>query len=249
MTSRATQTVQDTLAESLRGAARAFAPGDQVAPCTVLWLDPERLWEPVIPALRATIPELFVLGPYAAVDRTGPALWLRCVEARTVADAPPEGTNPIFYLPGVSRERLKDLESISSDLAPLAEIQFRGIVWLHPNGKEWTPLAFLLIGDAASFVSWCYSPHPRPPPAARRCSSVLRPESSTDTLHHLRSRRLCLIRCQVRQVARVRHLPASPTLHRLMVRGRACRAISRSSCQAPAPMQPGPWSPRASECW
>jgi hypothetical protein len=46
MTSRATQTVQDALAESVRGAARAFAPGDQVAPCAVLWLDPERIWEP-----------------------------------------------------------------------------------------------------------------------------------------------------------------------------------------------------------
>ncbi len=72
MTSRATQTVQDTLAESLRGAVRAFAPGDQVAPCAVLWLDPERLWEPVIPALLGTIPELFLLGAYAPVDRSGP---------------------------------------------------------------------------------------------------------------------------------------------------------------------------------
>jgi hypothetical protein len=144
MTSRATQTVQDTLAESLRGAARAFAPGDQVAPCAVLWLDPERLWEPVVPALRATIPELFVLGSYAPADGSGPALWLRCVEARTVAEAPPAGTTPAFYLPGVSRERIKDLETITAGLAPLAEIQFRGIVWLHSNGKEWTPLAFLL---------------------------------------------------------------------------------------------------------
>ena len=105
MTSRATQTVQDALAESVRGAARAFAPGDQVAPCAVLWLDPERLWEPVVPALRATIPELFVLGSYAPADRGGPALWLRCVEARTVAEAPPAETPPIFYLPGVSRRK------------------------------------------------------------------------------------------------------------------------------------------------
>jgi hypothetical protein len=30
------------------------------------------------------------------------------------------------------------------ELAPLVELQFRGAVWLHVNGKEWTPNAFLV---------------------------------------------------------------------------------------------------------
>ncbi len=137
-------TVGEALTLALRGAARAFAPGDQEAPCAVLWLDPDRLWEPVIPELRKAMPELFLLGPYAPADRSGPALWLRCIEGRTVDGAPPAGTTSVFYLPGVSREQLKDLETITAVLAPLAEMQFRGILWLHINGKEWTPLAFLL---------------------------------------------------------------------------------------------------------
>jgi hypothetical protein len=109
----------------------------------VLWLDPDRLWEAVIPDLRKIMPELFVLGTYAPAERTGPALWLRCVEARAVPQAPPADVTPVFYLPGIRREDFKNLESISSVLAPLADLQFRGTLWLHPNGKEWTPLAFL----------------------------------------------------------------------------------------------------------
>ena len=53
------------LAAALRNMAHAFAPGDQVAPCAVLWTDPERLWEAVVPQLQAITPELFALGDYA----------------------------------------------------------------------------------------------------------------------------------------------------------------------------------------
>lgn len=138
------ETVAEALAGVLRRAARAYAPGDQAPPCAVLWLDPDRQWETVIPALRPRIPELFVLGPYVSTERSGPALWLRCVEARTVPEAPPAGPTPVFYLPGVSREELRGVEHVPPSLVPLAETQFRGTVWLHPNGKEWTPLGFLL---------------------------------------------------------------------------------------------------------
>lgn len=139
-------TVEGALVEVLRGLSRAYAPGDQVAPCAVLWMDPERLWETVIPEIAKSIQEFFVLGAYAPAERRGPALWLRCVEARTAPEAPAAGTTPIFYLPNVKWDQLKDLETITSDLAPLAEMQFRGALWLHPNGKEWTPLAFLISG-------------------------------------------------------------------------------------------------------
>ena len=51
---------------AIRTAAQAYAAGDQVAPCAVLWPDPERLWESVMPELQTMLPEMFLLGNYAA---------------------------------------------------------------------------------------------------------------------------------------------------------------------------------------
>jgi len=129
---------------TLKTAALAYAAGDQVAPCAVLWPDPERLWECVMPELKQMMPELFQLGSYARTKRTGPALWLRCIEARMVEGAPSAGTVPIFYLPGISREQLRAAEDCPKELAALVELQYRGVTWLHVNGKEWTPYAFLV---------------------------------------------------------------------------------------------------------
>ncbi len=139
-----TPTFAQHLAATLRTAAGAYAAGDQVAPCAVLWTDPERLWESVLPQMQAMLPELFVLGSYARDKRVGPALWLRCIEARLVDGAPPLGTTPILYLPGVSREKLRTAEDCPPELAALVELQYRGAMWLHVNGKEWTPYAFLI---------------------------------------------------------------------------------------------------------
>ena len=85
-----------------------------------------------------------MLGSYAPEQRTGPALWLRCIEARVVDGAPPAGTTPILYLPGISREQLRAAEDCPPELAALVELQYRGAMWLHVNGKEWTPYAFLV---------------------------------------------------------------------------------------------------------
>jgi hypothetical protein len=137
-------TLAEHLAAALRTAAQAFAAGDQVAPCAVLWPDPERLWECIMPELQPMLPELFLLGSYAPERRTGPALWLRCIEARVVEGAPSAGTTPIFYLPGISREKLRAAEDCPQELAALVELQYRGMMWLHVNGKEWTPYAFLI---------------------------------------------------------------------------------------------------------
>jgi len=137
-------TLAEQLIATLRKAAQAYAAGDQVAPCAVLWPDPECLWESVIPELRAMLPELFVLGRYAPEKRTGPALWLRCIEARLVEGAPANETAPIFYLPGVSREMLRVAEECPQELVALVDLQYRGMMCLHVNGKEWTPCAFLI---------------------------------------------------------------------------------------------------------
>src|SRR5690348_11621457 len=116
------QTLGKYLAATLRTAAQAYATGDQVAPCAVLWPDPERLWESVMPELQPMLPELVVLGSYAPAVRTGPAVWLRCVEARVIEGAPIAETTPIFYLPGVSREKLRAAEDCPPELAALVEL-------------------------------------------------------------------------------------------------------------------------------
>ena len=138
------ETLGQRLAAALRTTAESFAAGDQVEPCGVLWADPERLWRPVLGELQAVLPELFQLGDYAPERRIGPALWLRCIVARTVAGGPPPGTTPILYLPGISREQLRAAEECLQELSPLVELQYRGALWLHVNGKEWTPYAFLV---------------------------------------------------------------------------------------------------------
>jgi hypothetical protein len=140
------QTVAQSIAASLKATAHAYAAGDQVAPCAVLWPDPERLWEPVIPELQVLVPELFVLGAFAPELRTGPALWLRCIEARVIDGAPQQGTTPIFYLPGVSQERLRAAEDCPPSLSPLVETQYRGVTFVQSATREWTPYSLLVSG-------------------------------------------------------------------------------------------------------
>jgi hypothetical protein len=137
-------TVANELASGLRALAQAYTAGDQVAPYAVLWPDPDRSWERAVPVLQKLLPELYVLGTYSPDKRSGPALWLRCIEARIVEGAPPAGTVPIFYLPGLSRESMRASEDSPGEIAPLIELQYRGVAWIHPNGKEWTPFAYLI---------------------------------------------------------------------------------------------------------
>ncbi len=116
----------------------------QVAPVCILWPDRDRQWEAVIPRLQNEMPELLVLGDYDPERKTGPAIWLRCVIARKVDDIPfSEDLTPILYLPGVSRQDLRAVESCSEYLKPLAELQYRGVIWSQVNAKDWTILAFL----------------------------------------------------------------------------------------------------------
>ena len=68
------QTVGQQLVAALRAVAQAYAPGDQVAPCAVLWPDPDRLWADVVPALQPSLPELYQLGSYDPQRRSGPEI-------------------------------------------------------------------------------------------------------------------------------------------------------------------------------
>lgn len=135
-------TVGDELVQRVREAG-AFASGDQAKPAAILWPDGEKRWLGILSELKSLLPELYSLGAYAPGDRSGPAIWLRCVEAGTEKPEPPVDRIPIFYLPGVSRPQLRAVEDCPVELETLVELQFRGSVWSHPNGRDWTPLALL----------------------------------------------------------------------------------------------------------
>lgn len=68
----------------------------------------ENQWQPVADRLREMIPELLVLGDHAPAERRGPAIWIKCMLARTLEEADwPTTAVPIIYLPGVSRADLR----------------------------------------------------------------------------------------------------------------------------------------------
>jgi len=134
-------TVHAALLDALRSAT-SHNRSDGVPPTAVLWTDRERHWETVIPHLRSELP-LLTLGPYDPDKLTGPAIWLRCAMAGTLAEVElPDGT-PVIYLPGVGRADLRAVEDCPKELQPLAELQYRGVLFSHPNGRDWTPAAFL----------------------------------------------------------------------------------------------------------
>lgn len=121
-----------------------FNPDVQVAPACILWPDKDRQWEAIIPRLQDELGELFILGDYHPEKRIGPAIWLRCVIANKISDLVlPVGCVPILYLPGVSRQDLRAIEACPEELKPLAELQYRGVIWSQANAKDWTIMAFL----------------------------------------------------------------------------------------------------------
>lgn len=135
--------VIEKLIQSVRDAA-VHNPDVQAAPRCVLWPDGDHQWEPIMPRLRAELPQLFVLGDYDPAKRTGPAVWLRCVIANKAPQVEfPAGTTPILYLPGVSRQDLRAVETCPDHLKPLAELQYSGVIWSQVNAKDWTILAYL----------------------------------------------------------------------------------------------------------
>jgi hypothetical protein len=104
--------------------------------------------------LQPMLPELFLLGSYAPEKRTGPALWLRCIEARVVEGAPSAGTTPILYLPGISREKLRTAEDCPQELAALSQLQGRRLDSEFFNGlvaPDATGLLLRWLSDPEAF--------------------------------------------------------------------------------------------------
>ena len=125
--------------------AATYNERSRVAPAAVLWPDENEEWTRLLPHLRERFPQLLTLGEYDPEKKSGPAIWLKCMIARTLnaADWPEEET-PILYLPGVSRQDLRAIERCREEIKPLAELQYRGVMWNQTNGRDWTVRAFLM---------------------------------------------------------------------------------------------------------
>ncbi len=134
-------TVLDALSDYLR--ARDTARDGEARPAAILWTDPRREWTPAIERLQQALPELLVLGDHAPDRRTGPAIWLRCVVDGTITGVVPEGSTPIILLPGVGRQDLQAGQESGELVRPLAELMYRGTMWLQHNGSDWTAKSFL----------------------------------------------------------------------------------------------------------
>lgn len=157
--------VRAVVAKALRDAA-AFNAGANSAPAAVLWVDPDRAWEPVIRSLQEAVP-ILVLGEYTPAIAQGPALWLRAVlAAPDSAQLPPhlaerdERSPWVIYLPGISRGAVVEASALDDSLAPLTEVAIRSNWWPSALGQTpWTPHSFLaskqgagldLAGDTAT---------------------------------------------------------------------------------------------------
>jgi len=74
----------DSLEQSLEVCA---TPADgEVRPVAVLWPDSDRQWAELVAKPMSIRAPIFVLGPYDPKTRTGPAVWLRCVVDKVLAD-------------------------------------------------------------------------------------------------------------------------------------------------------------------
>ena len=135
-------TLLDALIASIVEAGH-YSQNDQIAPVVVLWPDETRQWEQLLPELRQRLP-LLTLGEYDPDKRTGPAYWIRCMISRSLPDDQlPNDVIPIIYLPGFGKHDLRAIEECPADLQPLAELQYRGSLWIHRNGRDWTVAGFL----------------------------------------------------------------------------------------------------------
>ena len=134
-------TVLDKIVVALDGALD-FDPNVVAAPIAILWPDEGRQWETAVSELQQRR-RVVRYGAFDAAQHQGPAYWLRCVIAATVElDGLLDGF-PIVYLPGISRDTMRALDTLAPDLAPLGALQHRCQWFSHPNGKDWTVRSLL----------------------------------------------------------------------------------------------------------
>jgi hypothetical protein len=108
-------------------------------PAALIWADKEAEWLPAASRLAADGP-IYTLGEYDG-QRSGPAIWLRCIVDGTLGEIVPGGV-PIVYMPGYDRSQLRAVEECPSELQPIAELQYRGAFFGSRAGRDWTTTAF-----------------------------------------------------------------------------------------------------------
>lgn len=136
------QTFLDRVRESLTSAMNDYNREDVVRQQVVIFPDRTGEWGPIVARLRDALP-IVTFGAYDPEHLTGPAIYLRGLVAHTIASPLPEDQPVIVYLPGYSREQLRNLEDCPDEIKPLAGLQYLGNVWSQRNGRDWTLLAFL----------------------------------------------------------------------------------------------------------
>ena len=115
-----------------------------IKPEVILWPDPELQWASIIPVLQQSNPALLIYGVYDQSRKQGPAIYLKCMVAQALPGANwGESETPVIYLPGISKNDLRNVQNAGLDFQPLIEYQYTGTVFTQENGKEWTILAFL----------------------------------------------------------------------------------------------------------
>ncbi|UUX92491.1 BREX-1 system phosphatase PglZ type B [Methanoplanus endosymbiosus] len=135
------------------------------APVALIWTDHNREWEPVVEKLvKDHGMPIATFGSYDPEEFKGPAIYIRCLISHNLnggsfgaADVSPdsgvsdesgipgfpkEGT-PVIYLPGYSKDVLRNPENCPEELMQLFELQYRGIVWSQKNNRDWTIPAFI----------------------------------------------------------------------------------------------------------
>lgn len=131
----------------LEGFKKAIAHNSSVMspPEVILWTDPDKQWKPVIERLQESYQALFVLGEYLPETMIGPAVWLKTVISGMLSHPVwDKSLTPVIYLPGISKNRLKEVSTIGLELQPLVEYQYTGTYFNQYNGKDWTVMALLM---------------------------------------------------------------------------------------------------------
>lgn len=126
----------ELVVKSLKATAR-HDQDDETAPTVILWIDPDREWESILPLLRNRLP-ILTWGPLEKDERSGPAIWIRCMLARVMPDRIAPNTVPILYIPGIVLELLTKSEDRIKELEPLAELTFSGNFWKCTKGAFWS---------------------------------------------------------------------------------------------------------------
>ncbi len=140
-------TFLEAVRNTLINATTEYNRNDAALPVALLWTDPTEEWRTVVSLLKKTFQmPIMTLGSYDPDAWQGPAIYLRCLLEKTIPDTTfPHADCPIIYLPGYSRDAFRNSRDCPDEIKPLIELQYRGLLWSHKNGRDWTIAGFLQV--------------------------------------------------------------------------------------------------------